>query len=188
MCQHRREWDKTARCVSANEYCYTRSKFKKPHNASCKCPCIYFIPANCCVCLASDAISDEPYPQSFKYIILIFPCKCDSLLWFMLLITDPTMGLCPTENGTHCELSQMLWQMTLHWKVFVTNYVSIKKQSISQCANSLPSKGSAIDRMLSMVHLTSFNWGGTMCSHWTLDSSASGLEANFHSRLLTTVF
>lgn len=54
----------------------------------------------------------------------------------MFLITAPTLGLCPTENGTGCELSQMLWQMTLHWKVFVTNYVSIKKQSISQCANS----------------------------------------------------
>lgn len=47
-----------------------------------------------------------------------------------------TLGLCPTENGTGCELSQTLWQMTLHWKVFVTNYVSIKKQSISQRANS----------------------------------------------------
>lgn len=47
-----------------------------------------------------------------------------------------TLGPCPTENGTGCELSQTLWQMTLHWKVFVTNYVSIKKQSISQRANS----------------------------------------------------
>lgn len=73
--------------------------------------------------------------------------------WFVLLLAASALGPCPTENGTGCELSQMLWQMTLHWKVFVTNYVSIKNQSISQCAKSEPSQGPAIDSMWSIVHL-----------------------------------
>lgn len=63
-------------------------------------------------------------------------CQRDAHQWFVLLLTASALGPCPTENGTGCELSQMLWQMTLHWKVFVTNYVSIKKQSISHCAKS----------------------------------------------------
>lgn len=80
-------------------------------------------------------------------------CQCDAHQWFVLLLTASALGPCPTENGTGCELLQMLWQMTLHWKVFVTNYVSIKKQSISQCAKRYPSRGLAIDRTLSIVHL-----------------------------------
>lgn len=64
-----------------------------------------------------------------------------------------SLGLCPMENQTDCELSQMFWQMTLHLKVFVTNYVSIKKQSISQCVNSQLSEGSLTDRRLSIVYL-----------------------------------
>lgn len=63
-------------------------------------------------------------------------CQHDAHQRFVLLLTASALGPCPTENGTGCELSQMLSQMTLHGKVFVTNYVSIKKQSIGQCAES----------------------------------------------------
>lgn len=61
-------------------------------------------------------------------------CQRDAHQRFVLLLAASALGPCPTENGTGCELSQMRSQMTLHRKVFVTNYVSIKKQSIGQCA------------------------------------------------------